>query len=340
MMKAMRLEEDFGLENIRYRDLPDPEPGPGEVVIAIEAVAINPRDRLMMLGGYGRMGGRPPLIPLCDGAGRIAAVGPGVDGVREGDFVFPHYSRTWPRGLPDPSAHGGAHGGPLDGTMRALMPVPATAVVQAPVHLTAAEAAALPCAGVTAWSAVVEQARIKTGQRVLIQGTGAISLFALQFAKLQGAEVVLISSSDEKLERARALGADHLINYRDVPDWHKPVREMTAGLGVDHVVDVGGAATLENSIGAVRTSGSISLIGVLGGSRPPFDLGRVVTRNIRLQGVTVGGRDMAERMAAAVAFHRMRPALEEKRFAFRDLAGALDALPEGRHFGKVVCEDF
>lgn len=339
-MKAMRLEEGFGLENIRYRDLPDPEPGPGEVVIAIEAVAINPRDRLMMLGGYGRMGGHPPLIPLCDGAGRIAAVGPGVDGFREGDFVLPHYSRTWPRGLPDSAAHAGAHGGPLDGTMRALMPVPAAAVLHAPAHLTAAEAAALPCAGVTAWSAVVEQARIKAGQRVLIQGTGAISLFALQFAKLQGAEVVLISSSDEKLERGRALGADHLINYRDVPDWHKPVRAMTEGLGVDHVVDVGGAATLENAIAAVRTSGSISLIGVLGGSRPPFDLGRVVTRNIRLQGVTVGGRDMAERMAAAIAFHRMRPALEERRFAFGDLAGALAALPEGRHFGKVVCEDF
>lgn len=339
-MKAMRLEGDFGLENIKPVDLPEPTPGPGEVVIAIQAVAINPRDRIMMLGGYGRMGGQPPLIPLCDGAGRVAAVGAGVTDFAEGDFVFPHYSETWPYGPPGAAAHAGAHGGPLDGTMRALMPVPAQCLVRAPAHLSPAEAAALPCAGVTAWSAVVEQGPLKPGERVLIQGTGAVSLFALQFAKLQGAEAILISSSDAKLARARALGADHLINYRERPDWHRVVRELTDGQGVDHVVDVGGAATLETSLGAVRSSGTISLIGVLGGSQPPFDLGRVVTRNIRLQGVTCGGQDMAERMAAAIALHDLNPALDDDRFAFADLPAALAALPEGKHFGKVVCEDF
>ncbi len=339
-MKAMRLEEDFGLENLKRVDLPDPEPGPGEVLIAIQAVAINPRDRIMMLGGYGRMGGRPPLIPLCDGAGRIAAVGDGVEGFAQGDFVFPHYSESWPFGTPGPDAHRGAHGGPIDGTMRALMPVPARAVIRAPEHLSPAEAASLPCAGVTAWSAVVEQGRIGPGQTILVQGTGAISLFALQFAKLAGAEAILISSSDAKLDRGRALGADHCLNYRTDPDWHKRARELTGGAGVDHVVDVGGAATLEKSLAAVRSSGTVSLIGVLGGSEPPFDLGRVVTRNVRLQGVTVGGQDMAERMAAAIRLHAMRPALEAERFGFEELPQALAALPEGKHFGKVVCDDF
>jgi len=339
-MKAMRLEDDFGLENLRVFTLPDPEPGPGEVLIAIEAVAINPRDRIMMMGGYGRMGGQPPLIPLCDGAGRIAAIGDGVTGFAPGDFVFPHYSESWPTGTPSPDSHRGAHGGPLDGTMRALMPVPASAVVKAPAHLSAAAAASLPCAGVTAWSAVVEQGQIKPGQRILLQGTGAISLFALQFAKAAGAEVILTSSSDEKLERAKALGADHLINYRRDPDWHKTARALTDGLGVDHVVDVGGADTLARALAAVKSSGTISLIGVLGGSSPALDLGRVVTRNVRLQGVTVGGQDMAVRMAAAIAHHRIRPALDNQRFAFEELPQALAALPEAKHFGKVVCEDF
>jgi len=339
-MKAMRLEEDFGLENIRRVDLPEPEPGPGEVVIEIQAVAINPRDRIMMMGGYGRMGGKPPLIPLCDGAGRIAAVGADVEGFAEGDFVVPAYSTTWSHGTPDAEAHRGAHGGPRDGTMRALMPVPAHAVLRAPDHLSPGEAASLPCAGVTAWSAVVEQARIKPGQWVLAQGTGAISLFALQFAKLAGARTILTSSSDEKLERAKPLGADHVINYRRDPDWHKTARDLTDGVGVDHVVDVGGAATLDQSVSAVRASGSVSLIGVLGGAAPALNLGKVVTRNVRLQGVTVGGADMARRMLAAIGATGMRPALEPARFAFEDLPGALARLEEGAHFGKVVCEDF
>ncbi|MCR9221645.1 MAG: NAD(P)-dependent alcohol dehydrogenase [Alphaproteobacteria bacterium] len=339
-MKAMRLEENFGLENIRRVDLPEPEPGPGEALIEIQAVAINPRDRIMMLGGYGRMGGRPPLVPLCDGAGRVAALGPGVEGVAVGDFVCPAYSTTWSHGPPDAEAHRGAHGGPLDGTMRARMTVPARAVLKAPPHLTPAEAASLPCAGVTAWSAVVEQAQVKPGQTVLLQGTGAVSLFALQFAKLAGARTILISSSDEKLERARPLGADHVINYRTDPDWHKTAREITEGVGLDHVVDLGGAETLEKSISAVRSSGSVSLIGVLGGASPALNLGKVVTRNIRLQGVTVGGRDMAARMMAAIAAAGLRPPLHAERFAFEALPQALAALPEGRHFGKVVCDDF
>ena len=337
-MKVMQIEGAWGPENIRPAERPDPEPGPGEVVIRMRAVSINPRDLIMSRGGYGRRGGNLPLVPLCDGAGEVAAVGAGVGRVAVGDLVCPTYSRTWLHGTYRPDSSRGAHGGPLDGTAQELMLIPADAVVKAPRHLSAAEAATLPCAAVTAWNALVEQGGLRAGQTVLLQGTGGVSLFALQFAKLHGALVILTSSSDDKLARAEALGADHLINYRSEPDWHERARAITQGRGVDHVVDIGGAATLERSIAALRPSGTISLIGVLGGNAPQLPLGRVVTRNLRLQGVTVGSRDAFEAMVRAMEVAGTRPVLDERRFAFEALGQALAALPEGRHFGKVVSE--
>lgn len=336
-MKAMVLDGDWGTENIKLRERPDPEPGPGELVIAIKAVSINPRDRIMCLGGYGRMGGSLPLVPLCDGAGEVVALGEGVAAFAEGDLVIPAFSRTWLQGTSSPTSHLGGHGGPLDGTAREKMLIPADAVVKAPAHMTAEEAATLPCAAVTAWNAIAEQGRVRASDTVLLQGTGGVSLFALQFARMHGAQVIVTSSSDEKLERVRALGADHLINYRSDPDWHKTARDITGGRGVDHVVEVGGAGTLEKSIGAIRPSGTISLIGVLGGAAGEISLGRVVTQNVRLQGITVGSCEMLARMARAMEAHGTRPVIDEHRFALEDLGAALDALPEGRHFGKVVC---
>lgn len=336
-MKAMRLEDGWGLDHVRCIDLPDPEPGPDEVLVRIEAVSINPRDRILMMGGYGRMGGEPPLVPLCDGAGRVVAVGERVEDFEVGDFVVPHYSRTWPAGPLTAESHRGAHGGPCDGTMRELMPVPAAALAHAPAHMSAEEAATLPCAALTAWSAVVEQGAVKAGQSVLLQGTGGVSLFALLFAKMQGARVIHTSSSDEKLERVRAMGADHGINYRSDPDWHRTAREIAGGPGLDLIVDVGGGDTLGKSIAAVRPSGTVCLIGVLGGSAPALELGKVVTRNIRLQGVTVGACDAFKRMIAALQLHGTRAPLDDSRFAFEDLPRALAALPEQKHFGKVVC---
>lgn len=337
-MKVMQIEGAWGPENIRPTERPDPVPGPGEVVIRMRAVSINPRDLIMSQGGYGRRGGNLPLVPLCDGAGEVAAVGAGVRRVAVGDLVCPTYSRTWLHGIYGPDSSKGAHGGPLDGTAQELMLIPADAVVKAPRHLSAAEAATLPCAAVTAWNALVEQGNVRAGEVVLLQGTGGVSLFALQFAKLHGAEVILTSSSDDKLARAQALGADHLINYRSEPDWHEGARALTGGRGVDHVVDIGGAATLERSIAALRPSGTISLIGVLGGNSSQLPLGRVVTRNLRLQGVTVGSRDAFEAMVRAMEVAGTRPVLHERRFAFEALGQALAALPEGRHFGKVVGE--
>ena len=247
-------------------------------------------------------------------------------------------SRTWLQGTAGAGTFFGAHGGPLDGTAQEKMLIPADAVVKAPAHMTAEQAATLTCAAVTAWNAVVEQGCVQEGDMVLLQGTGGVSLFALQFARLHGAEVIITSSSDDKLARAKALGADHTINYRTTEDWHKRAREITGGSGVDHVVEVGGAGTLDKSIAAVQPSGTISVIGVLSGIAGEINLGRVVTQNIRLQGVTVGSREMFERMARAMEQHRIEPVIDENRFALEGLGDALTALPKGRHFGKVVCE--
>ncbi|MGI9494087.1 MAG: zinc-dependent alcohol dehydrogenase family protein [Geminicoccaceae bacterium] len=335
-MKAMRLEGAWGLDNLREVELPDPKPEPDEVLIKMEAVSINPRDKILIEGGYGRMAGSLPLIPLCDGAGRVVELGPSVQHAAAGDLVCPAYSRTWLHGTSGEHTHDGAHGGMIDGTMCELMAVPAEAVVKAPDHMDAPAAATLPCAAVTAWNAVVEEGEVRAGHTVLLQGTGGVSLFALQFAKMLGAETILISSSDEKLERAKTLGADHLINYRSESDWHKKTRDITEGRGVDHIVDIGGAGTLDRSIAAVRPSGRISLIGVLGGAVSEVQLGRVVTRHVRLQGVTVGSCAMFRRMVRAMKLHRMQPALDERRFAFGDLRAALERLPRGEHFGKIV----
>src|SRR5262245_28431965 len=221
--------------------------------------------------------------------------------------------------------------------MQEYMVLSQEGVVRAPRHLDAVEAAALPCAAVTAWSALVGQGRIKAGDMVLVQGTGGVSLFALLFAKLSGARVIATSSSDAKLERVRAMGADHVVNYKTNPEWHKAAREVTNGQGVDLVVEVAG--TLDPSVRAVRTSGTLALIGVLAGATASLGLGAVVTQNIRLQGVTVGGRDVFEEMVRAMEAHGTEPPIDERRFGFDEVGEAIKALPSGQHFGKV-CSQF
>ncbi|MDJ0684409.1 MAG: NAD(P)-dependent alcohol dehydrogenase [Alphaproteobacteria bacterium] len=335
-MKAVVIDGEWGPEHMRVVERPDPEPSAEDVVIAIEAVSINPRDLILSRGGYGRFGGTLPLVPLCDGTGRIVAKGASVTGLEIGDRVCPTYSRSWLDGPYRWDSFEGAHGGPLDGTMCERTQIPAAAVVKAPAHLTAEEAATLPCAAVTAWNAIVEQGATRPGDRVLVQGTGGVALFALQFAKSAGAEVFLISSSDERLELGKGLGADHGINYRETTDWHKAVLALTDGVGVDHIVEVGGADTLAKSTACVRPSGVISLIGVLGGAEASFNLGRVVTRNLRLQGVTVGSRAMFARMVRAMEINAIRPMLDKTRFSFDGLPDALRRLPEGGHTGKIV----
>ncbi len=335
-MKAMVMRADWGVEHIVLDDRPEPEPGPGEVKLRMLAASLNYRDFVMTQRGYGRRGGELPLVPVSDGAGEVVAVGAGVSRVAVGDLVCPIFGQTWLEGSIRPELWDGLLGGPRDGVMQEFMVLSEQGVVRAPSHLDPVEAATLPVAAVTAWNAVVAQGGVKAGDRVLVQGTGGVSLFALLFAKMHGAEVIATSSSDDKLARVRAMGADETINYKATPDWRKAVRELTGGGGVDLVVEVGGAGTLQSSIGAVRPSGTIALIGVLSGGAGELNLGPVVTQNIRLQGITVGSRRLFEDMARAMQLHGTKPPVDpDNSFAFEDVAAAIAALPEGRHFGKI-----
>jgi NADPH:quinone reductase-like Zn-dependent oxidoreductase len=263
-------------------------------------------------------------------------VGEGVTRVKVGDRVAGIFAQGWSAG--DPAAEkvrATTLGGPLDGMLTELRSLSAEGLVKVPAYLTDEEAATLPCAAVTAWSALIEQGNLKPGDSVLVQGTGGVSVFAIQFAKAAGARVIVTSSSDEKLERAQALGADALINYNAVPDWDKKVRELTAGRGVDHVVEVGGAGTLSKAIRSVRFGGHISIIGILSGKSGDFDLIPVLMQNIRLQGVIVGSREMFERMNRTLELHHIRPVVDEV-FSIEESRPAFGLMAKGGHFGKIV----
>lgn len=336
-MKIMQIQDSWSPDNIRLAERPRPEVGPDEVLLQMEAASLNYRDYVMARGGYGRRGGALPLVPVSDGAGRVVAVGPGVSRVAVGDLVCPLWAQTWLSGPFREGYWAGILGGPRDGAMQEFMVLSQAGAVRAPRHLDAVQAATLPCAAVTAWNAVVAQGEVKAGDVVLVQGTGGVSLFALLFAKMHGARVIATSSSDAKLERVSAMGADHVVNYKTNPDWHKVAREVTNGVGVDLVVEVAG--TLDASVRAVRTSGTVALIGVLAGATAQLGLGAVVTQNIRLQGVTVGSRDLFEEMVRAMELHGTEPPIDDRRFAFEEVGEAIKALPAGQHFGKV-CSRF
>ncbi len=336
-MKVMQIQDGWGPDHIRLAERPTPEPGPGQVLLRMEAASLNYRDLVVARGGYGRRGGALPLVPCSDGAGRVVAVGPGVTRVAVGDLVCPIFSQTWLSGPFREAVWAGTLGGPRDGVMQEYMVLDQEGVVRAPRYMDAVQAATLPCAAVTAWNAVVAQGRVKAGDVVLVQGTGGVSLFALLLAKLHGARVVATSSSDAKLERVRALGADHVVNYRSRPDWPRVAREVTEGAGVDLVVEVAG--TVADSLRAVRPSGTLALIGVLAGGTAELPLGAVVTQNIRLQGVTVGSRELFEDLVRALELHRLAPPIDERRFAFEEVGAAIQALATGQHFGKV-CSRF
>lgn len=333
-MQVMEMRDDWGLEHIKLGARPDREPGPGEVLIKMAAASVNFRDFVMMRRGYGSHSGTLPLIPLSDGAGTVVKIGADVSRVRVGDLVCPAFAQTWMGGAMREEHRQFMLGGTLDGVMQEQMVLPQRGVVKAPEGWSALEAATLPCAALTAWSAVVGQG-VKAGDIVVTQGTGGVSLFALLFAKAQGAFVAITSSSDEKLTRAKAMGADLGINYRTHPEWARELRSATGGRGADLVVELGGAETLDQSLRAIRTSGTLAMIGVLSGANAPLNLGRVVTQNVRLQGVTLGSRDAFEDMVRAIDLHRLRPPIDEKRYAFTEVADAIRAIAAGRHFGKI-----
>ena len=333
-MRVFQVEDTWSMENLRIGTRPDPQPGARQVRIRMKASALNYRDLLVPAHGYGSRMKQLPLIMLGDGVGMVDSLGEGVTRFKPGDRVCPVFFQSWMSGAPNQQRLSLSLGCELDGTMAEFMVLPEEGVALAPAHLDDVEAASLPAAAVTAWRALVTEGRSRPGDKVLVQGTGGVSLFALQFAKMLGAQVIIISSSDEKLARARAMGADETINYNTVPEWGKYARETAGGEGVDHVVEVGGQLTMAQSLRAVRPGGTISVIGVLSGATLNVPLGQIVTRHVRLQGITVGNGDDFAQMARAMALHKVHPAISRV-FAFEELHTALDFLASGKHFGKI-----
>lgn len=323
-----------GIDGLELVERPMPQPGAAEVLVRIRTVTLNYRDLLMVKAGYGSRQ-KFPLIPVSDAAGTVEAVGPGVSRFKPGERVFNSFFPNWFGGGPNEEKFAGAPGGQVDGVLSQYHVFPQHVLLHAPAHLSDIEAAALPCAGLTAWSAVVKFGAVAPGDVVLTQGSGGVSLFALQFAKLAGARVIATSSSADKIEKLRKLGADETINYRANPEWGKQARALTAGRGVDLVVEVGGAGTLNESIRATRFGGMLAMIGVLAGPANDLRLPLVVMQQIRLQGVTVGSLEDLQAMVAAISQHRMRPVVE-KTFPFAAAPDAFRYMAEGKHFGKVA----
>ncbi len=335
-MKVIEIQKKFGLESLALVERPEPRPAAGQVLIRMRAASLNYRDLLTVKGLYNPK--QPlPLVPLSDGVGEVVEVGAGVSRVKVGERVAGIFAQQWLAGTPTRAQLRSTLGGPLDGMLREYAVLHEDGVVSVPAHLSDAAAACLPCAGVTAWSALVVDGGLRAGQTVLVQGTGGVSLFALQFAALAGARVIITSSQDEKLERARQLGASAGINYRTTPDWERRVRELTDGAGVDHVVEVGGAGTLARSLAAVRVGGHVAVIGVLSGTKTSLDVVAILMQKLRVQGVLVGSRETFEDMNRAVALHQLHPVVA-RTFHFTEARAALEYLESGAHFGKVVLE--
>jgi NADPH:quinone reductase-like Zn-dependent oxidoreductase len=335
-MRVFQVEGSWSMENARISTRPDPQPGLGEVRIAMKASALNYRDLIVPLRGYGSRMNTFPLIMLSDGVGIVESLGDRVTRVKVGDRVCPLFFQSWPDGgEPNKKRLSLSLGCELDGTMAEFMVLPEEGIAPAPEQLDDVEAASLPTAAVTAWRALVTEGRIKAGDKVLVQGTGGVSLFALQFAKMLGAFVIVTSSSDEKLSRVRTMGADETINYRTIPEWGNRAREIAGGDGVDHIIEVGGQGTLPQSLRAIRSGGTISLIGVLAGEKMDVPLGPIVTRHVRMQGITVGSGDDFSNMARAITQHRLHPVIDQV-FAFDEIHRALEHLSSGKHFGKIT----
>ncbi len=332
-MKAWQIEPGFGIDSLKLVDRPDPTPGPGQVLVRMKAFSLNYRDLLVVKGQYNpRM--KLPLIPLSDGAGEVAAVGPGVTRVKVGQRIANTFMQDWPAGEVSERAGKSALGGGNDGVLAELVVLAEDGVVTLPEGLSFEEGATLPCAALTAWHALVSEGHVRAGDTVLTQGTGGVSLFALQFARLHGAKVLITSGSDDKLRRAIALGADAGINYKTNADWDRWALQQTGGVGVDHVIEVGGAGTLPRSLKAVRYGGRVSVIGVLTGGAGDISLFPMLMKNVTVQGIFVGSREMFEAMNRAIAQHGMNPVLDRV-FPFEQAREALHHLESATHFGKV-----
>ncbi len=332
-MRAFEIQNKFGLDSLTRIERPEPAAGPFQAVIKLRAASLNYRDLLTIEGKYNPR--LPlPLVPLSDGVGEVVAIGEGVTRVKPGDRVAANFSQKWLGGEPARAKLGASLGGPLDGMLSEYRALHEEGLVHIPAHLTDEEAATLPCAAVTAWNSLINMGGLIAGQTVLVQGTGGVSIFGLQFAKLAGARVIITSSSDEKLERAKRLGADHGINYATAPDWDKRAKELTGGGGVDHIIEVGGAGTFGKSLRSIKIGGHIGLIGNLSGNATEVNLVQILMQNVRIQGVLVGSRDTFEAMNRAIALHEMHPVID-RIFAFEETRKAFEYMSSGSHFGKI-----
>jgi NADPH:quinone reductase-like Zn-dependent oxidoreductase len=330
-MRAWQISA-FGIDSLEFVERPTPAPGPGEVLVGVRAISYNFRDLRMVTGLYNpRLAF--PRIPCSDGAGEVVAVGAGVTQWKPGDRVAGIFMQNWLDGPPTAAKTKGALGGDIDGMLADYVVLEETGLVRIPDHLSFQEAATLPCAAVTAWNAL-SYGDIKPGSTVLIQGTGGVSIFALQFAKLRGARVLGTSSSDEKLARAAEMGLDAGLNYRENPDWERWAVEQNGGEGVDLVVEVGGAGTLGRSLRAVRTGGVVAQIGVLSDGAEPLPIPLILHKMIRLQGIYVGSRRDFIEMNRAISLAELRPVGEE--FHWTQAREVLERMEEGSHFGKLV----
>ena len=333
-MKVFQIQDDWSMGNLKITERDQPKPGPGEVMLQMKAASINYRDLVVPVRGYGSFTGKLPLIPISDGVGEVLEIGADVTRVAPGDRACPMFMQKWISGEPDLIRITSTLGGPIDGVMQEYMVVSEEGLAKVPDYLTDKEAATLPCAALTAWSALITEGDVQPGDTVLVQGTGGVSIFALQFSKLLGARVIITSSSNDKLRKAAVMGADECINYIDVPAWDKTVKKLTWGKGVDHIVEVGGERTLPQSLKVIRPGGTISMIGVLSGLNMGVSLGYIVTRKVRLQGITVGHRDSFEAMMRAMEQHQLKPVID-KVFSFEELKEAMEYFRQGKHFGKI-----
>ncbi|GEO99240.1 zinc-dependent alcohol dehydrogenase family protein [Methylobacterium haplocladii] len=333
-MRAYEMSSADGLDSWQRVERPQPEPGRGQVLVRMHAASLNYRDLLIANGRYPFAVNLDRLVPLSDGAGEIVAIGPGVRRFKGGERVAGIFSQSWLGGAQVSDAWETSLGGAIDGVLAEFQVFSEEGLVVLPEHLSFEEGATLPCAAVTAWNALYGAKPLKAGETVLTLGTGGVSIFAIQLAHAAGARVIATSSSDRKLETAKALGADETINYRACPDWEKEVRRLTGGVGVDHVVEIGGTGTLPRSIASTRPGGHVGLIGLLAQGEP-IDPLAILGASCSVRGVMVGSREMFEDLNRVIALHGIRPVVD-RTFAFDAAKQALAALGEGTHVGKIV----
>jgi NADPH:quinone reductase-like Zn-dependent oxidoreductase len=330
-VRLVRLKAPGSLQNLQLVDEDHPEPGPGQLLVRIRASSLNSHDDMVVLGKIPCADGR---VPMTDGAGEVISVGENVDEFKVGDNVVSTFWPYWLAGEMTPATRRDIPGDSIDGFAREHVCMPAHAFTKAPASYTHVEAATLPCAAVTAWRGLVVCGQVKLGDAVLILGTGGVSMFALQFAKAAGALVIATSSSDEKLEKLKRLGADAVINYKAVPNWGQKAKDLTHGRGVDHVIEVGGPGTLMQSIAACRTGGHIALIGVLTGVAGELVIPALFSNQIRTSGISIGSRADQENMIRAITANRLKP-IVDRRFPLADIIAAFKYFESQKHFGKV-----